>query len=170
MFDKAARKWVPLALALTLTLGLAACGSDDDDPGATATTAGEETTTTVAAEAGVVNVVAVEYGFAGIEATLPAGETEFTFTNEGEQKHEFVLVPLTEDAPSVAELIELPEKKVGNFFSGPPSRTVAKPGEEGKALTVELAPGRYGYVCFVSTDESKKPHAFLGMRGELTVE
>ena len=170
MFSTAARKWVPLALALALTLSLAACGSDDDGTGATATTTGEETTTTVASEGGVVNVVAVEYGFGGIDATLPAGETEFTFTNDGEEPHEMTLIPLTEDAPPLDELIKGSEKEASKYFAGKPEHTDAKAGEEGKSITVDLKPGVYAYVCFVSTKQSEKPHAFLGMRGTFEVQ
>jgi len=168
MFSTAARKWVPLALALALTLSLAACG-DDDETGATATTAGEETTTTVASD-GVVDVITVEYGFAGIDATLPAGETEFTFTNNGEEPHEMTLIPLTDDAPPLEELIEGSEKEASKYFAGKPEHTDAKPGEEGKSITVDLQPGVYAYVCFVQTKQSEKPHAFLGMRGTFEVQ
>jgi plastocyanin len=153
-------------------MGLAACGSDDDtDPGATDTTVSEDETTTTAAEGsgGEVEVQAVEYGFV-LPETLPAGETTFAFKNNGKEPHQLILVPLLDDAPPVEDLIKLSQKEGAKYFKGRPSETSAKPGEEGKPLEVTLEAGRYGYVCFVRTKESKKPHAFLGMYGELTVE
>jgi hypothetical protein len=165
---RSTRKWVPLALALFLTVGLAACGSDDDaEPGATATTVAEDDT--AEGSGGEVEVQAVEYGFV-LPETLPAGETTFTLKNNGEEPHQLILVPLVDDAPPVADLIKLSQKESAKYFSGKPSEAHAKPGEEAKPLEVNLEAGRYGYVCFVRTKESKKPHAFLGMYGELTVE
>ena len=161
-----------LLLALMLALLLAACGSDDNGD----TDAGAENEETSAPaeteepEAAALEVTAKEFEF-DVPETLPAGETTFSFVNDGKQPHEFALVELSEDAPALDKLLKLPEKKAEGFFTEA-GHAFAKPGEsQEEAFTVELASGaRYAYVCFVQDPKTKTPHAFLGMNGEFTVE
>jgi hypothetical protein len=160
-----------LVIALLLSLLLAACGGgDDDNGGGGGGGAGGGGGGGGQAETGEVTVVAKEFAFSGVPASLPSGETTFTLQNEGKEQHQFILVPLREGAPPVEELIKVPQKEAQQFFAGPPSQTFAKPGETGKPLNTELKPGTYGYVCFVTSKKEKKPHAFLGMFGSLEVE
>lgn len=168
-----------MLLALMLALLLAACGSDDGgdtDAGAQETSQPEETEEPEETEAapgeggGQVVVTATEFEF-DLPETLPAGETTVNFVNAGEQPHELLMFKLSDDAPPMEELIQLPQKEAEGFFEGPPSSAFAKPGESQEgAFTTELTTGRYGYVCFVEDKKSKKPHAFLGMSGEFAVE
>jgi hypothetical protein len=171
-----------MLLALLLALMLTACGSDDDGGDTDSGAQNEETSQPADTEApdeeapgeagGQVAVTAQEFEFSGIPDTVPAGETTFNFTNAGKQPHEFVLIPLSEDAPALDKLLKLPEKEAETYFAGKPESTFAKPGssEEG-AFTTELTSGsRYVYVCFVQDPKTKTPHAFLGMNGEFTAE
>jgi hypothetical protein len=151
---------------VSAALLLAACGGGG-------TTGGDQSQDPAASEApavgGELQFFGTEYAFS-VEESAPAGETEVTLVNQGEEPHMLDLVPITEDAPPVEELIRLPEKKVEKFFEGPPIHfPPVKPGETSKTKTVELRAGRYGYVCFFAK-KGEKPHAFQGMFGELTVE
>ncbi len=62
--------------------------------------------------------------------------------------------------------MELPENEVETFIEDA-GHAFARAGRS-DGFNTTLKPGRYGYVCFVETKEGK-PHAFLGMTGELTV-
>ena len=164
---------IKTAVAILVVLALfSACGGGDDDtsePAAGDDTATEAEQTPEEQAAGTLDFAGTEYAFA-VSETVPSGMTSVTLTNNGDEPHMLDLVPLTDDAPAVEELIRLPEKKVEKFFAGPPNHiNPVKPGETSKALKVELEPGRYGYVCFFSK-KGEKPHAYQGMFGELTVE
>jgi plastocyanin len=112
-------------------------------------------------------VTAVEYEFQGVPATLPAGEASIRMENTGEEPHEMSIVRITTDA-TLEELLELPEREAQQQIEET-GHLFAKPGED-QRRTFDLQPGRYGYVCFVSTKQSDKmPHAALGMAGELSV-
>jgi plastocyanin len=119
--------------------------------------------------AGVEQIVvkAVEYAFQGMPETLQAGRVAIRLENAGTEPHQMSIVRITTDA-TVEELLLLPEKEAnrqieeaGNLF--------ARPGDSQRRV-LDLAPGDYGYVCFVSTKASDGPHAFHGMVGEFTVE
>ncbi len=165
---------VLLASLLALAL-LGACGGGNDD--AATDTAAEDTTSEEAeetpaedaGEAGTLEFAGTEYAFSA-PPTASAGPTSVTLVNNGEEPHMIDLVPLAENAPSVEKLLKMPQKKAQSFFAGPPTTIEPiKAGETSKPVEVELKPGRYGYVCFYS-EKGEKPHAFLGMHGELTVE
>lgn len=162
------KRCVLFASVVVLALFLGACGNDEP---ATDTDAGAEPTEAAEPESSEVLVTAVDYEF-DLPATLAAGTTTFSMQNDGDEPHFIDIVPLAGDAPSVAKLLKMPQKKAESFFAGKPNHIpVAKPGEmAAKTVDIELESGqRYGYVCFV---ENKKgvPHAFLGMSGEFTVE
>ena len=111
-----------------------------------------------------VTVKAVEFEFQGVPTTLEAGRTSFLLENAGKKPHEFGLVRITGDQ-SVEELIELRER--ADEFIEDVGSAFAKPGRSDQ-LTATLQPGRYGYACFVTTNQGE-PHAVLGMYGEFTV-
>ena len=175
-------KLFALLAALVLALGAAACGDDDGDteePAAQGTTeegSSEEEQTSEEDEtddgsATALTVTAREYEF-DFPATLEAGPVEITLQNEGEQPHHLILAKLSEDAPPIEELIEMPnpEKFLAEDITGnnPPH---ANPGQTAKTtIETELTPGTYGYVCFIPDKEKKKPHALLGMNGTFEVE
>ncbi len=127
-----------------------------------------------------IDVSAVEYAFQNLPSTLPAGRTAFAFTNEGEEIHEMVLFRINDDVTeTIEELLALPEEEAlgkvvfaGVTFS-------AQGGTDTE--TIELAPGRYGAVCFIPVgtmdmtalqseeEPSGPPHFTAGMQAEFTV-
>ena len=156
------------AFAAVIVLGLLFAGCGNDEPAATTEPGAEETTPGPAA-GGEVLISAVEYEF-DLADSYAAGTTTFTLVNNGKEPHFIDIIKLTDDAPSVPDLLELSEKKSEQYFGGPLNHIkTAKPGETSKPLEVELEPGRYGYVCFIEAKDGT-PHAFLGMAGEFTVE
>ncbi len=166
------KRWLLVLMSALLILG-AACGGGDDEDGEDAggDTEAEETEETEAGDSGGgLTITGVDFAFE-TPATAPAGATEITVENAGEEPHELVMVPLAENAPELTELIELPEEEAEKFFAGPPtgSEGPIEPGET-KTIKAELQPGTYGMVCFVRSKTEKKPHAFLGMINQLTVE
>lgn len=152
------RKTIAIGLLAVAMLG--ACGGDGKDA---APQSGDEPEVVAGIE-----FVATDYGFSAPD-TIAAGEQEITLRNDGEEPHELIIQQLTDDAPAIPEILEMPDKKSERFFVGETiTSDRVKPGAS-VSLTVDLEPGRYGYVCFVSTDKSEMPHAFLGMHGEFTV-
>lgn len=110
-------------------------------------------------------VIATEYAFEGVPATLEAGEATFTLVNEGEEPHMMNVTKINDDRP-LEELLQLPQKEVQEVIED--AGTVeARPGKS-KSLTAELESGRYGYVCFITTEDGT-PHALEGMFGEFMV-
>ena len=141
-------------LALTLTL-LAACG---DSP-----------TATPVPQINQVAFSAFDYGFSGPE-TIPAGMTNITLTNDGEDIHHQQLAKL----PAGMTADDL----IAAFSSGeegpPPPGVVPAggvavlgPGVTG-SVALNLEPGNYELVCFVA-DPNGVPHFALGMAQALTV-
>ena len=185
------RRMGALALAAITSLTLGACGEDAGD--------GEEadaTTTTEAADAGPVEVTAVDYGYQGMPDSVAAG-TKFTLANSSTAElHEFVAFRIPdEEKRSVSELAALPEEEAGKVFAGPPATVlVTPPGGEmipavGDGTLAE--PGRYAVACFIpvganpqeymqrmqesqggppqGSEDDGPPHVTKGMFAELTV-
>lgn len=168
------RKWMIVLLGAAMLMGVA-CGDDDTPSGSDNSTDAQETESPEAEATesedtgGGLSVTAVEYAFDLSSATLPAGETEITFTNEGKEQHQLIMALLTEDAPDISELVQLPEKKTNQFLEKEfnEGAKAIKPGDSTN-FTLDLKPGTYGMVCFVSND--KGPHALQGMYNSFTVE
>lgn len=163
------RRYVVVFAALMLLLG-AACGDDDNGDGDTGTQKTQGEGDQEGTGGGTVTFTAVDFAFQA-PASVPAGETEITLTNEGKEPHQLLMSLLTEDAPDVEKLLELPQKKAESYFAEEYNQLEKpiKPGESASA-TVDLKPGTYAYVCFIESKKEKAPHAFLGMVGQLTVE
>jgi hypothetical protein len=153
------RKRLTIA-AVAAALVAAACGGDAAPQGGGG--GGGETES----GPGTIEVQAEEYKFGGVPDTLPAGEVTFALENVGEEPHELGLVRIKGDR-SAEELVSLPQKQSQKFIENVGS-TFAQPGQEGEPLTADLEAGRYGYACFVTTEDGT-PHAALGMFGEFTV-
>ena len=112
-------------------------------------------------------MTATEYKF-DLPATMPAGQTTLTLANEGKEPHFIEIVELKTDAPPAEKLVKM--RSAQKFFVRQVANTPpVKPGAESEPVTAELTAGRYGYVCFIEAPNGK-PHAFLGMVGEFTVE
>ena len=169
------KRFLFVLLGALMVLGVA-CGGGDDDEGGSDAGGGSQSEESDAPESEEpaggegLTITGVDFAFE-TPATAPAGETEITFENGGKEPHELIMVPLSEDAPELTELIKMPEKKASKFFAGEPTGTEGpiEPGET-KSFTAELQPGTYAMVCFVESKAEKQPHAFLGMLNQLTVQ
>lgn len=131
-----------------------------------------------------IEVTGTEYDFEGLSEEIEAGQTAFTFTNEGQEQHELVVVRINDDVTeSLEEIAQLPEEEaftkveVKGFAMAPPGGT--------DHTFVDLEPGRYGALCFfpvgstpealAAVEESGEeidapPHFSEGMLAEFTVE
>lgn len=130
-----------------------------------------------------VEVTGTEYEFQGLSEPIDAGPTAVTFTNEGGEEHELILVRINDDVTqSLEELVQLGEEafsmvEVKGF-------AMAGPGDS-DVTSVDLEPGRYGALCFfpvgstpeavAAAEESGQeieapPHFTQGMLAEFTVE
>lgn len=114
-------------------------------------------------------VEAFDYGFE--TEGIVDGQNEVVFTNTGDQPHHIVYAPLQGD--STAEDVEaflktekgkppIDDKKVR-------STAVIEGGEE-QLVSMELEPGRYALLCFISDRQGGPPHIAKGMIGEVEVE
>ncbi len=162
-----------IVIALLLSLALLAAGWGDDssepegnDAGGAAATA-EPTTEGDDSAGEAVTITATDYKF-DLAGSYDAGNYTFTLANAGKERHFIDIIELKADAPPVTKLIKI--KEADKFFVRPVGGTKpVQPGEQSEPFEVELTPGRYGYVCFIETKDGK-PHAFLGMAGEFSVE
>ena len=114
-------------------------------------------------------VSAFEYGFDAEE--LPAGTTEIAFENTGAQPHHLLASRLIGDST-----VEDVERFFKTERGRPPLReenvvsTAVLEGGDSQLVTVDLEPGRYALLCFISDREGGPPHAFKGMIGEVEVK
>lgn len=154
----------------------------------------------VQAQAGVVAVHAVDYGYQGVPGTLPAGETRFSFTNDSQaESHEMSLFRINDGVAESFDQILAEDEAHQNAEQGqqsggqqgggqqPPANenpppapkmsffasTGSAPGQSAKMdLIGNLPTGRYGMVCFlpVANDQAGTPHHKKGMKAEFMVQ
>jgi len=126
-----------------------------------------------------VDVVAQEYSYDGLPATLPAGRIGVRFDNQGDEVHEAAFLRIVDgEERSIEELLALPEEEAQQL-AVPVGGLQAGPGEE-RAAVLDLEPGRYAVICFVPVgmtslaedpgEDAGPPHAFEGMVTEVVVE
>lgn len=114
-----------------------------------------------------VTVRLVDYGFE-LSEPLTAGRRTVRFVNPSAQFHEVLLMKL-EPGSTAAEAVAWMET-----MDGPPPMTLAggvtgiDPGVEAQ-VTLDLAPGEYGLVCFLPDRGDGKPHVMHGMITQITV-
>jgi hypothetical protein len=150
-------------LLLSLTLVTAGCAQDN--PTIAPQGGGEpaESPTLEVYEDEDITVTATEYAFEGVPATVSAGPHNFTLENAGMEAHVFYLFLITGEE-SVEELVELPEEEA-NLVTQAVDRAEVGPGPGATdEFVADLTPGRFGYLCFVETDDGE-PHFDLGMYG-----
>ncbi|HEX2294292.1 MAG TPA: hypothetical protein VHN37_03185 [Actinomycetota bacterium] len=124
-----------------------------------------------------VPVTAVDYAFEGVPETMPAGNTAFVFSNEGEEVHEMIMVRYKDPSTTIEDLMKLSDQEAQQVLDflgasfGPPGATDTE--------VKQLTPGKYALVCFVpvgstSPKAARKadgpPHVARGMSAEFTVE
>lgn len=134
-------------------------------PPAPTTTVPPASTTTVPSE---LTVTAVDFGFEGLPAELPAGDYTIHFDNEGDELHE-LLVYRNPDGLTPEEIHELGP-------TGAPDRIeiigilFAEPGQPApNPMVTSLTPGDYEVICFIPTPIDSRPHFAHGMHTEFTV-
>jgi hypothetical protein len=115
------------------------------------------------------SVEAFDYGFEA--ETLPSGEVELAFDNTGDEPHHLLTAPLLDD--NTVEDVERSfksEKGKLPFDENAVQATSVIEGGEGQLLTLDLEPGRYVMLCFISDRDGGPPHALKGMVEEVEVE
>lgn len=141
-------------------------GNLDAKSAATIEVGGETSDDEVEADS---TVSAFEYGFES--DALTTGNTEVVFENTGAQPHHIVYAPLDGDATAedVKDFFKT-EKGKPPFDDKEVKSTAVIEGGEGQLVTLDLEPGRYALLCFVSDRQGGPPHAVKGMVGEVEVE
>jgi hypothetical protein len=114
-----------------------------------------------------VTIKLTDYAFE-LSAPLTAGRHTIRVEDAGPQMHELVFVKL-EPGKTVQDMAAWLEKPQGP----PPGSLIngASPMTAGMAntTTVDLTPGEYGMLCFVSDSKDQKPHIAHGMIKQVTV-
>lgn len=168
---------VAIPLAVTLTVGLAACGGDAGDqtvPGSESASgsgvaAAEQPCTPVGEdlEAAADTTIAVhlsDYAFKPSEVAADAGAITFATTNAGDEAHELAFLPGGDEVPFTDEGVpdEDALAEAGAF-----ELEAYGPGQSCDA-TYDLAPGTYTLFCIVEAAD-RQTHYEKGMRGILTL-
>ncbi len=95
---------------------------------------------------------------------VPRGRVVFRVENEGTMNHALTLVSLPEDYPPIDEQLRSDVRRGAPTIARVPSW----PPGHGSTFAVDLAPGRYAMVCFV-TDPDGVIHGRKGMSAEVRV-
>jgi plastocyanin len=103
-----------------------------------------------------VEVSGVDYAFEGLPTSLPAG-TSLTFTNDGVEVHEMIVVKINDEDATLEELQALPEEEAAELaeFKG---FLFSFPGTSADGSIAVDAPGRY--VAFCQIHQGSDPAAF----------
>jgi uncharacterized cupredoxin-like copper-binding protein len=153
-----------LTILATACLALAACS--------TGATTSPEVSEPAASSGGAGTGVAVtlsEWSVANQPASIPAGSTTFTVTNDGpEDVHEFVVIKTD------ISMTELPADETGAVDETGGSMEIMGEIEDvavgaTKELTLDLEPGAYVLVCNIYDETEQESHYQLGMRSGMTV-
>ena len=116
-----------------------------------------------------VNIRLSDYKFT-LSKPMAAGHHVIRVTNDAAQPHEvlFVKLPPGQTAAKVAEWVEAGQK------GAPPAMPIggSSPLAKGRSttLSVDLAPGRYGMICFLPDAKDGKPHSVHGMTTQFEVK
>lgn len=163
------RQSLAAAAALTLILGVAACG-DDDDSGASPPIDAADAGAGIGDEAAgaatgeTIEVELRDFEFAGLPESVPVG-TKLTVVNTSPHElHEIVVFRLADDEDrSLDELLALPDEEADELFVGMPEMVlVAAPG--GDQIDVHgngvlSTAGRFIVLCGIPTGAD--PEAYL---------
>lgn len=160
-------------LAGAFALGAVACGDDDKDGDEPTVTAGAPEETDVPSDSvapGTLPVTALEYRF-DAPATISGGLTDITLENVGAEDHQVQLAALN-DGVTMDQLSEALDSDPGGsaalqLVTVAGGVNAVQGGGESEAI-VDLEPGTYALICFIS-DAEDTPHFSLGMLSELEV-
>ena len=112
----------------------------------------------------MVAVTMAEYRF-GMAGTVPRGRVVFRVTNRGGTAHDLTMVSIPDDFPlTIGEQLRSRDREA---FRTRAHLAVRQPGKSG-TFAMDLAPGRYGIVCFVM-GPGGETHARMGMSAEFRV-
>jgi hypothetical protein len=183
-------------LAISMALGVAACGDDSDDKKDDAADTTDESTTTTKADtpAGeTVTVTAVDYAYQDLPESIAAGTVLKLVNQSAGEAHELVAVKIPDaEKRSVSDLLNLSDEELGKAFGGepdpatvllaPPSSTEQIPAVGDGTIS---EPGRYVVACFIPVgadpsvvlnpegdgppESDAPPHFTKGMYAELIV-
>jgi len=125
---------------------------------------------------GSLDAVAIDYGFEGVPATLPAGTTIVTLDNQSAagEFHELTIARINDGVTETVEQILAMSATDAAARVSLAASASAEVGALGGA-TIDLVPGRYLYACFVpmgsigAQEGTGDPHYRAGMYGEFTV-
>lgn len=110
-----------------------------------------------------VSVTATEYAFA-VDPAPASGRTQFTMTNQGEERHVMLVFKIAEGSTMEDVLGSEGDEGVEEEFES----DSAAAGEQA-ILTLDLTSGDWGMVCYIPTADGT-PHYEEGMQTEFTVE
>jgi hypothetical protein len=99
---------------------------------------------------------------------LAAGRQTIRVKNIAAQSHEVVFLKL-QPGKKVADVLAWMEKMEGPPPGAPIGGTTPMARGEENLITLDLAPGEYGLICFVPDAKDAKPHLMHGMMTELTI-
>jgi hypothetical protein len=108
-----------------------------------------------------------DYAFQ-LSQPLAAGRQTIRVKNTAAQAHEVVLVKL-QPGKKPADVLAWMEKMEGPPPGAPIGGTTPMARGEENIITIDLAPGEYGLLCFVPDAKDGKPHFMHGMMTQLTI-
>ncbi|HEU4945392.1 MAG TPA: hypothetical protein VFT10_09560 [Solirubrobacterales bacterium] len=114
-------------------------------------------------------ISALEYDFES--DGVSSDQTEVLFENKGSQPHHIVYSPL-KDGTTTEDVEEFFENEKGPFPLNEKAtkNTAVIEGGESQLVALDLKPGRYALLCFISDRQGGPPHAVKGMVDEVEVE
>ena len=108
-----------------------------------------------------------DYAFQ-LSQPLAAGRQTIRVKNTAAQSHEVVFLKL-QPGKKVADMLGWMEKMEGPPPGAPIGGTTPMARGEENLITLDLAPGEYGLICFVPDAKDAKPHVMHGMITQLTI-
>ena len=108
-----------------------------------------------------------DYAFQ-LSQPLAAGRQTIRVKNTAEQSHEVVFLKL-QPGKKVADMLAWMQKMEGPPPGAPIGGTTPMARGEENLITLDLAPGDYGLICFVPDAKDAKPHLMHGMMTQLTI-
>jgi len=109
----------------------------------------------------------VDYGFQ-FSQPLAAGRQTIRVKNTAEQAHEVVILKL-QPGKKTSDVFAWMEKMEGPPPGAPVGGTTPMARGEENIITLDLTPGEYGLICFVSDAKDGKPHVAHGMLSQFTI-
>ncbi len=109
----------------------------------------------------------VDYGFQ-LSQPLAAGRQTIRVKNAAEQAHEVVILKL-QPGKKPSDVLAWMEKMEGPPPGAPIGGTTPMARGEENIITLDLGPGEYGLICFVSDAKDGKPHVAHGMMSQFTI-